>query len=108
MKNAKRMCSGVDKKVKEQAVTLASAVIAMQEKIDSQIEVYNEMPLAQTVTSTQGEKVLKANPVTAEFRATVKDYAAALNNLQDIIENNRAETSKNALTELQKKFRVVQ
>lgn len=86
---ASRICEGVGKQYKNQAVTLARAVLALQDKIEQQLPIFEKLPLAQTMTTTQGEKVLKQNPASVEFRATVRDYAFALEKLQDIIENNK-------------------
>ena len=81
MTEAEKICSGVSPKLHSQAVTLANAVMALQEKIEQQMPVYQKLPLAQTMTTTQGEKVLKNNPAMQEFRATVRDYSLALSYL---------------------------
>lgn len=47
---AEKICEGVDPNIKAQAVTLANAVLVMQEKIETQIPIYKQMPLAQQVT----------------------------------------------------------
>ena len=107
MTRAEKICVNVSADIRPQAVTLANAVIAMQDKIDQQIPIYEQMPLAQQVTVGTGEKMLRQNPAVQEFRATVRDYATALNNLQDILENNKAETSSSSLKELQEKFRLI-
>ena len=107
MTQAEKICANVSKGIRPQAVTLANAVIAMQDKIDQQIPIYEQMPLAQQVTVGTGEKMLRQNPAVQEFRATVRDYAQALNNLQDILENNKTETSSGSLKELQEKFRLI-
>lgn len=107
MTQAEQICAHVSKDLKPQAVTLANAVLAMQEKIDQQIPIYEQMPLAQQVKVGTGEKMLRQNPAVQEFRATVRDYAQALNNLQDILENNKTETSSGSLKELQEKFRLI-
>ena len=107
MTQAEQICAHVSKDLKPQAVTLANAVLAMQDKIDQQIPIYEQMPLAQQVTVGTGEKMLRQNPAVQEFRATVRDYAQALNNLQDILENNKTETSSGSLKELQEKFRLI-
>lgn len=107
MTQAEKICANVSKDIRPQAVTLANAVLAMQAKIDQQIPIYEQMPLAQTVKVGTGEVMLRQNPATQEFRATVRDYAAALNNLQDILENNKTETSSGSLKELQEKFRLI-
>lgn len=79
------LCSKVKKDIRPQAETLARAVFAMQEKIEQQIPIYQQMPLSQEVTVGTGEKMLRQNPAVQEFRATVRDYAAALDNLQNLI-----------------------
>ena len=107
MTQAEQICAHVSKVLRPQSVTLANAVLAMQAKIDQQIPIYEQMPLAQQVTVGTGEKMLRQNPAVQEFRATVRDYAQALNNLQDILENNKTETSSGSLKELQEKFRLI-
>ena len=107
MARAEKICENVRPDLRSQVETLANAVLAMQEKINQQIPVYEQMPLAQTVKVGTGEVMLRQNPATQEFRATVRDYAAALNNLQDILENNKTETSSGSLKELQEKFRLI-
>ena len=101
MRKAERICAGVDKKIKPQVVTLANAVLAMQ------IPIYEQMPLAQQVTVGTGEKMLRQNPATQEFRATVRDYAAALNNLQDIIDSNKVHENVASLDAFRNKLRAV-
>lgn len=104
---AEKICANVSADIKPQAMTLANAVIAMQNKIDQQIPIYEQMPLAQQVTVGTGERMLRQNPAVQEFRATVRDYAMALNNLQDILENNKTEMSSGSLKELQEKFKLI-
>lgn len=106
MTQAERICANVSADIKPQAVTLANAVIAMQAKIDQQIPVYEQMPLAQTVKVGTGEVMLRQNPATQEFRATVRDYAAALKDLQAMIEENRAPAEVSSLEELRARFKV--
>ena len=104
--DAVKICSNVNEDIRPQAITLANAVLAMQEKIEQQIPEYGQMPLAQQVTVGTGETMLRQNPAVQEFRATVRDYAAALKNLQEIIGNNHAEEAVSSLDELRAKFRV--
>ena len=105
--NAEEICKNVNPKVKEQAVTLAKAVLAMQKKIETELETYDELPLAQMLTTTQGEKALKANPALAEFRSTVRDYSAALNALQALINNNKKTEAVVSLDDFRKPLKVV-
>lgn len=108
-KKANAMCEKVNKDIKAQALTLARAVLAMQEKIDAQIPVYEQLLLAQTLTTAQGEKALKNNPAMQEFRATVRDYAAALKDLNTLIEEHPAEQVSNVspLESLRDRFKAV-
>ena len=103
---AELMCEGVSEDIKAQATTLASAVLAMQEKIEQQVPVYKDQPLAQQVTVGTGETVLRQNPITQEFRATVRDYATALNNLKDILEEKKAEAGTSSVDDLRSRFKV--
>lgn len=104
---AKEICKNVDKKIKPQAVTLAKAVLAMQAKIEQQLPIYEKMPLAQQVTVGTGEKMLRQNPATQEFRATVRDYAQALNNLTNMVGEAPKEAAKTSdLTSIRGKYKV--
>ena len=109
-KSAASMCKKVNKDIKSQAMTLARAVLAMQEKIEEQIPTYESLPLAQTLTTTQGEKALKSNPAMQEFRATVRDYASALKDLNTLIEEHSTEQSANvsALDSLRDRLKMVE
>ena len=103
---AENICKNVAPDIKAQAVTLAQAVLTMQEKIEQQIPIYKQMPLAQQVTVGTGETMLRANPMTQEFRATVRDYAQALNNLNEMLENNKTTTEPSAVDDLRSRFGV--
>lgn len=58
----------------KQERTIASIEQAMRKWIEEQIPIYEQMPAAQTMTTTKGEKVLKANPAVQEIRQAFKDY----------------------------------
>lgn len=106
MTEAEKICSGVSPKLHSQAVTLANAVIALQKKIKQQMPAYQQMSLAQTVTTTQGEKVLKNNPAMQEFRGTVRDYAASLKSLQAILDNTPDQVEESSVEDIRKKFKI--
>lgn len=103
---AEQICSNVEPKLKSQAVTLANAVLTMQEKIEQQIPIYKQMPLAQQVTVGTGERMLRQNPATQEFRATVRDYATALNCLEDILDGKKAAPEKSTVEDIRKRFGI--
>ena len=106
MERAEKICAGVSPDIKPQAVTLANAVLAMQNKIEQQIPIYEKMPIAQQVTVGTGERMLRQNPAVQEFRATVRDYSQALSNLRAIIDNNKAPAEVSSLNDLRAKFKV--
>ena len=106
MTPAEQICKNAAPDIKAQAVTLANAVLSMQAKIEQQIPNYKDAPLAQQVTVGTGETMLRANPLTQEFRATVRDYAQALNNLNAILENKKNETETSPVDDLRARFKV--
>jgi hypothetical protein len=106
MTQAEKICANVSKDIRPQAVTLANAVIAMQDKIDQQIPIYEQMPLAQQVTVGTGEKMLRQNPAVQEFRATVRDYSQALNNLKAIVDHNEEPVEIDDIADVKKKFKL--
>ena len=106
MTQAEKICEKVSEEIRPQVETLANAVMALQEKIDRQIPTYKQMPLAQTVTVGTGERMLRQNPGVIEFRATVRDYAAALKALQEILEERKEEVATSSLDDIRARFRV--
>lgn len=106
MTTPEAICSKVNKDIRAQAETLAKAVFAMQEKIEQQIPIYQQMPLAQQVTVGTGETMLRQNPAVQEFRATVRDYSASLNNLRDILDENATPDETKSLDSIRSKFKV--
>lgn len=103
---AEQMCENVNPAIKSQAVTLTNAVLAMQEKIEQQIPIYKQMPLAQQVTVGTGEKMLRQNPAVQEFRATVRDYSQSLSNLREILENNREPAEVSSISDFRAKYKI--
>ena len=101
-----RITAGVAPDLKAQAVTLADAVLAMQDKIETSIPEYKTMSLSQTVTVGTGETILRANPAAQEFRATVRDYAQALKSLNEILASGKPTTSASAVDDLRARFKV--
>lgn len=106
MNKAEKICANVNKDIKPQVETLAKAVLAMQAKIDQQIPIYEQMPLAQQVTVGTGEKMLRQNPAVQEFRATVRDYSQALNNLKAIVDHNEEPAEIDDIADVKKKFKL--
>lgn len=107
MTRAEKLCANVSADIKAQAITLANAVFAMQNKIEQQIPDYKDMPLAQQVTVGTGETMLRQNPAVQEFRATVRDYSQSLSNLYDILENHKKPTTVTSLSDMRNKLKAV-
>lgn len=109
---ADELCKSAPDNIRPQVETLARAVYAMQRKIEEQIPIYDKLPIAQTATTTQGEKVLKNNPAMQEFRNTVRDYATSLSRLDAIINAKHEPEEETAppissLETLRARFKVV-
>lgn len=105
--NAKTLCGNVSEEYRPQVETLVKAVAAMQHKIDQQIPQYKEADFAQEVRVGTGETMLRQNPLVQEFRATVRDYAQALKNLKEIIEENKTAENISSLDAFRKKIKAV-
>ena len=106
MDSIEKLCERVDEDLKPQVVTLARAVAALQDKIETQMDLYKRSPLGQVVTTMQGERVVKQNPIMQEYRATVRDYAASLKNLQDMLESYGEPAEVSSLDALRGKFKI--
>lgn len=92
----------IQKKVK----TLEEAVAAMQLKIEQQIPVYKDEPLSQQVKVGTGETIIRANPTVQEFRATVRDYASALNSLKAMLTDNQDIKRITPLADMRQKMKI--
>ena len=89
----------------EQEKTINKIEQTMRSWIESQLSVYEQMPAAQTMTTTQGERVLKANPATAEIRAAFKDYCYVVKTQKELSNGDEIDTS--AVEDLRKKFKLI-
>lgn len=76
----------------------------MREWIEKQLPVYEKLPAAQTMTTTQGEKVLKANPAAQEIRAAFKDYCYVVKVQQEISHGEPAVIE--SLDDFRNKFKI--
>lgn len=93
----KKLCRNVPPEIRQEVETLARAVESLQKKILEQMPVYESLPLAQEATTTQGERVKKANPALSEYRATVRDYAQTLAKLDSILDKQSAPKDETVL-----------
>ena len=92
--------------IEDFVTTLIDSASAMQNKIIQTIPQYETMPMAQEMTTVQGEKVWKNNPAMQEFRGTVRDYAAIVKLLKEM---NKAdvEIDETAFENIRRRFKVV-
>lgn len=105
-KQERAMVENLDDNLKEQAVIVCKIEKAMRSKVKSLIPVYKEMPVAQTVTSTQGEEVLKGNPAMQEIRATFRDYCTIVKVQQDFLANRAAPVEVANIDSIRKKLKI--
>ena len=101
---AELMCKGVDPRIRAQAIALANAVISLQNKIIQQTPEYEKAPLVQKVIVGTGEEVLRSNPLVQEYRATVRDYAASMKSLEELLNTKKGTTEVNPLDALRNKI----
>ena len=101
---AELMCSGVDPRIRPQAIALANAVITLQNKIIQQTPEYEKAPLTQEVIVGTGETVLRSTPLVQEYRATVRDYAASMKSLEELLNTKKGTTEVNPLDALRNKI----
>lgn len=78
----------------EQEKTISAIEKTMREWIQQQLPIYEKLPAAQTMTTTQGEKVLKNNPATQEIRAAFKDYCYVVKVMEEMTGEQPAESKK--------------
>lgn len=95
-----------EKSIAELIDTLSESASAMQNKILQTIPLYESMPLAQEMTTTQGEKVWKNNPAMQEFRGTVRDFASVIKLLKELC-NTDQEVDTSAYENIRRRFKVV-
>ena len=95
------------KDMTEQLEELSRIEVAMREKVEEQIPHFRNMSVVQLVTSTQGEKVLKANPAMQEIRALFRDYAAIVKMQSDLLEGGQAAQSDSvSLEDMRARFKI--
>ena len=89
----------------DQENTIKKIEKTMRKWIEEQIPVYEQMPAAQTMTTTQGERVLKANPALQEIRAAFRDYCYVVKTIAGL--EGETEELHSTLDDMKKKFKIV-
>ena len=103
---AEKMCKGISPALRQQAITLAESILTLQKKIEQQTPIYETEPLIQEVTVGTGEKILRSNPFVQEFRATVRDYSAALKSFKELCDVKGKPQESSPLDTLKSRYRI--
>lgn len=93
-KAEKEALRGIDPRMTEQAAMVWKIEKAFRKKAKSILPDFDEMPVAQAVTNTQGEQVLKANPAMGEIRAMLKDYIFIVKTQWDMLGEKNAQPAE--------------
>lgn len=88
----------------KQEETIGKIEQAMREWIESNLERYKSEPPAFEATSTQGERVKKANPAPQEIRAAFKDYCYVVKTMRAL--EGETDVEIDSIDDLKKKFKV--
>ena len=92
-------------KYKKSPETLMKAILSLQKKLEDNEERFQKEPLRVWVENSNGAEVPKPNPFVQEYRAMVRDFAAALKAYKDITgEQESAQVS--SLESLRSRFKV--
>lgn len=93
------------KKYEQSPDTLMKAILSLQKKLEDNEEQFREEPLRVMVAVGDGREVPRANPFVQEYRAMVRDFAAALKAYKEITgEKETPEVS--SLESMRAKFKV--
>lgn len=84
---------------------LKSAITALREKLLDGMEDYKNEPITIEVEMADRRYVTRANPFLQEYRATIKDYAAALKAYKELTGEDDA-TEVDQLADLRSRFMV--
>lgn len=102
----KAMVEGIDRNMRDQAVNVCKIERAMRTKVKELIPIFKASEATQSVTNTQGEKVLKSNPAMQEIRATFRDYCTIVKVQQDILANKTAPVEVTSINALRSKLKI--
>ena len=89
----------------KQEETINKIEESLRNWIDDHIEEYRNTPASYVATSTQGEKVAKANPAAQEIRAAFKDYCYIVKTQKEI-NNTNIPDDVDSVEDIRKRFRI--
>lgn len=105
-KAEKDILQNIDPRMKEQAAMVWRIEKALRKKVKQILPTFEKMQVAQTVTNTQGEQVLKSNPAMQEVRATLRDYISTVKTQWDMIGDNAAPAEVSAIDSIRQKLKI--
>lgn len=106
-KKEKEVLENIDPRMRDQAAMVWKIEKALRKKVKAVFPTFDEMPVAQAVTNTNGEQVLKANPAMGEIRATMKDYVFIVKTQWDMLgEKATAQAEVTRIDEIRKKLKI--
>lgn len=92
-------------KYKKSPETLMRAILSLQKKLEDNEACFQQEPLRVWVENSNGVDVPKPNPFVQEYRAMVRDFAAAIKAYKDITgEQESAQVS--SLENIRARFKV--
>lgn len=103
---AEKMCRGIIPALRPQALTLAEAILTLQAKIEQQTPIYKTEPLVQEVKVGTGETILRSNPFVQEFRATVREYSAALKSFKELVDAKGKPSEVSPVDALRSRYKI--
>lgn len=92
-------------KYKKSPETLMKAILSLQKKLEDNADQFQREPLRVWVENSNGVEVPKPNPFVQEYRAMVRDFAAAIKAYTEIT-GKKDETQVSSLESLRSRFKV--
>ena len=105
-KAEKELLRNIDPRMQDQFVMVCRIEKALRKKCKQILPTFEDMPVAQAVTTTQGEQVLKNNPAMQEIRATLRDYISTVKTQWDMIGDDKAPTEVTAIDSIRQRLRI--
>lgn len=102
----KELFRDIDPRMKDQAAMVWKIEKALRKKVKDIFPTFEEMPVAQAVTTTQGEEVLKANPAMQEIRAVFRDYCSIVKAQAALLGEKAPEVEVSQIDSIRQKLRI--
>lgn len=100
------ICKNVKSPLKLQIETMTNSLLALQKKLDDNYDEYLEQPLSTTTVVNTGSAVRRPNPFVQEYRATYRDYIAALKALKEITSESGNIQDIDTLVNAKERFKI--